>query len=701
MRIGWRAGALSLSACAVALAPAIAGSGLPAAAPGGPATDIGADPPRSLAETVQTSGARAEPGGDIARLYGTLCLPCHGAEGRGDGPGAAWLWPPPRDFTDGAFKWRSTPTGTPPTRDDVALAIREGMPGTSMHGFGGILSESDIQALADRVLAMSGEDEPAADPTDAVSIPDPPPNARALVARGQKVWDELGCAQCHGDGGRGDGPSAPELKDAMGRPSVVFDLTQEPLRRPSPETEPPVVSIYRTLVTGLSGTPMPAYEQAASEDDLWAVSAYAASIAFEGEVDARAATTVSDVARRRDGARRLVKSARWPGGGEPGDEIPFGDPIELQGDPPDSLAPAQTSLSAEQCARCHKKQAREWRGSIHAFAGSPGLTAQLLQMEREGDYAQIESCQNCHNPLAEAQPALRAERLGDARGGDDPLYDSPMFDSELRDEGVNCATCHVRDWQRHGPDSRPGTGLRPQPGYPREELAIYERADFCLPCHQQTPRNSAVAGRPLLNTYREWLEGPYMPRGIQCQHCHMPNREHTFKGIHDRDTFRQAIDLETLAGRFGGGGEVSVRARLWNVGAGHFLPTTPTPAAWLEIRLLDSDGGAIEGARDRKRIGRHLVPGDGMEEAADTRIPPGEYAELAVGWVRGRVDEARYAEVVVRVEPQEFYERFYRARLRTDDLTGEERALYREALAWTQDVRYTALRRRIPIDGGD
>jgi mono/diheme cytochrome c family protein len=581
-----------------------------------------------------------------------------------------------------------------PTKRDVALSIREGMPGTSMHGFGGVLSEAEIMALVDRVLEFD-HDNHAADPARALVLPEPPAASAPLVARGETLYGELGCAQCHGTEGRGDGPSAAALRDSAGRPSVVWDLTAAPLRRPRPEDEPALVSIYRTLATGLGGTPMPAYAEAAADDDLWAVAAYIDAIRYRGRTGFLSATTVSETARTRDREGRVVESARWPGGGVVGDEIPFGGALELQGEPPPSLAPAQASLSAQQCARCHKKQVREWRGSMHAFAGSPGLVAQLLAMERDGNYREVESCQRCHNPLAEAQPALRAAHWG-GDPNDRAYTPNPRFDAELRDEGVNCATCHVRGWRRHGPASREGSGLRDAPGYPRDQLAIYGRADFCLPCHQQTPRNSRISGRPLLNTYREWLEGPYMPRGIQCQHCHMPNREHTFKGVHDEDTFRQAIDLEVIAGRSARTGAVSVRARLWNIGAGHFLPTTPTPAVWLDIRLVDDAGAPIEGATATLRIGRHLVTGGGMREAEDTRIPPGEYAELAAAWTRGRVPEASHAEIAVRVEPDEFYERFYRARLRRE-LPDDERAMFEEALRLTEESKFTALRRRVPI----
>src|SRR5262249_14387732 len=157
-------------------------------------------------------------------------------------------------------------------------------------------------------------------------------------------------------------------------------------------------------------------------------------------------------------------------------------------------------------------------------------------------------------------------------------------------EGVTCAACHVRGHVRHGP---PRSGaLDAVPMYPLVIDAAYARSDFCLPCHQLPP-SSAVAGRPLLDTYREWLLGPYIPRGIQCQTCHMPEREHSWKGIHDARAFAQglAVSVDVTPGR--------VRLTARNIGAGHFLPTTPTPAVWLEI-------APATGPPLRKRIGRRV-----------------------------------------------------------------------------------------------
>src|SRR5262249_41245880 len=155
------------------------------------------------------------------------------------------------------------------------------------------------------------------------------------------------------------------------------------------------------------------------------------------------------------------------------------------------------------------------------------------------------------------------------------------------------------------------------------------------------------------------------------------NREHTWKGVHDPDTFRQGIRVEAIAAR-GASGAVSVRARIWNQGAGHFLPTTPTPAAWLRVELVDRDGRAVRGARAEKRIGRAIGYRDGSwTQIEDTRIPPGDTLELASAWAGGRVAEAAFARVTVEVHPDDYYEGFYRRHLAEQHGPAPaERALY-------------------------
>jgi hypothetical protein len=279
----------------------------------------------------------------------------------------------------------------------------------------------------------------------------------------------------------------------------------------------------------------------------------------------------------------------------------------------------------------------------------------------------------CHTPLAEQQPG-------------------EFYDPELRAEGVTCASCHVRNWERRGP-KQISPSLLALPGYPLVEMGLYERGDFCMTCHQLPPR-TAVEGKPLLNTYKEWLEGPYMARGVQCQHCHMPNREHQWLGVHDRDTFRQGIRLSANAHR--SSGAVTVVAKLANIGAGHYLPTTPTPAVWLRIELVDAHGAAIEGARAELRVGRDVWFDGTWHERSDTRIPPGDTRTMTRAWSGGRTSEATAARITVEVHPDDYYEGFYTERLR-DKLAPAIRAQYDQALTRARSTHYIAEQRTVAL----
>ncbi len=92
--------------------------------------------------------------GNPSGLYREHCAHCHGISGNGAGPTAAFLNPYPRDFRPGKFKFKSTPLRQPPTDDDLATILRNGIPGTAMPSFR-TLSDEEINALVDYVKYLS------------------------------------------------------------------------------------------------------------------------------------------------------------------------------------------------------------------------------------------------------------------------------------------------------------------------------------------------------------------------------------------------------------------------------------------------------------------------------------------------------------------------------------------------------------------
>lgn len=186
-------------------------------------------------------------------VYQKACAACHGENGNGEGPGAAPLNPKPRDFTSGLYKFRSTPLGEPPTDADLLRVIEEGIPHTQMPGFRNVLTAQERADVAAYIKGFSDAFEDAED-VAVVKIPEPLAPTEEFVAEGKMAYMALDCWSCHGAGGRGDGPAGAVLFDMWGERIKPFNLTLDRYKGGS-DAE----SIYRTLHTGLNGTPMSAF----------------------------------------------------------------------------------------------------------------------------------------------------------------------------------------------------------------------------------------------------------------------------------------------------------------------------------------------------------------------------------------------------------------------------------------------------------
>jgi mono/diheme cytochrome c family protein len=224
----------------------------------------------TLAGRVGAVAQEAPPGG---ALYQKLCSQCHGEKGDGAGIAAPRLLPRPRDFTAGKFKVRTTPSGALPTDDDLRAVIREGMPYTSMPGWSH-LTDAQIEELVAAVKSFSPDFADAAKRAAPIRIPDPPGSSEDSIAKGKKVYEEIGCGSCHGLAGRGDGTSAPGLKDDWGHSIRPADLTKRWTFRGGPTRQ----DIYRTFSTGMNGTPMPSFAESLTDEQRWQLVDYIASL---------------------------------------------------------------------------------------------------------------------------------------------------------------------------------------------------------------------------------------------------------------------------------------------------------------------------------------------------------------------------------------------------------------------------------------
>jgi cytochrome c oxidase cbb3-type subunit 2 len=204
---------------------------------------------------------------DGVDLYASECAVCHGARGDGAGTMAHMFRVQPRDFRSGRFKFRSTPSGALPTDADLFRTLGEGVRWTAMIGRADLAAD-DRRAVLDVVKKFSVRFVTEA-PATPLGVPPPPVSADATVERGRGLYEDAECSRCHGPRGRGDGPSAPGMRDDWGWPTWPTDLAWRPLKRgSSPE------SVYLTIATGLAGTPMPSYGEALASDETWALVRY-------------------------------------------------------------------------------------------------------------------------------------------------------------------------------------------------------------------------------------------------------------------------------------------------------------------------------------------------------------------------------------------------------------------------------------------
>lgn len=194
-------------------------------------------------------------------LYRANCAICHGDSGEGDGSLAGEFSPPPRNFTNSAFRFVSTPNGSPPARIDIVKTIERGIEGSygrSMPAFPNF-SSSELLALTEVVRQFANIEEYG----QSVIVPEQETIDFALA---MQAYENLGCSTCHGEKGKGDGPSAPGLEDETGHPIKPADFTVGKFKGGNN-----LEDIWLRIHNGVPGTPMPSFGQNADLAVIWSV----------------------------------------------------------------------------------------------------------------------------------------------------------------------------------------------------------------------------------------------------------------------------------------------------------------------------------------------------------------------------------------------------------------------------------------------
>ena len=229
---------------------------------------------------------------------------------------------------------------------------------------------------------------------------------------------------------------------------------------------------------------------------------------------------------------------------------------------------------------------------------------------------------------------------------------------------------------------------------PDFDRALQSRGVICASCHQFGADGLPLNGKTLENTYEEWLGSPAARRGLQCQHCHMPDRRHLWRGIHDADMVRSGVEITVRANRprYRAGDLVRATLAIATPRVGHAFPTYVTPQVLVRAEPVGAQGQPVPGNVEERVIARQ-VPLDLSREISDTRIPPGGRFTLDYSRRLEAVDLR--LRVTVTVLPDEFYTRFFEALLAAG--AGEGEAQIREALEAARRSAYTLYVKELPL----
>lgn len=258
---------LLFGACSSEVATRSAGMAVPQPA-AAPISWTHFDVPESPAMTAELAAAGE-------KVYQDNCASCHGEAGDAKGVCAGFLSPQPRDFTTGVYRFKTTPGAQMPTDQDLYRTVSLGIHSTGMPPWQFLLDEDDRWALVAHLKTLSDRFEKFGAGTPVDLGTEPANVSDDMIARGREMYVKAQCGKCHGEGGYGDGPSALTLVDAFGNgiPPRNYHKAADFKRGHT------LRDIALTINTGNNGTPMPAFDDALSEEEVWDLASYVYSLA--------------------------------------------------------------------------------------------------------------------------------------------------------------------------------------------------------------------------------------------------------------------------------------------------------------------------------------------------------------------------------------------------------------------------------------
>jgi mono/diheme cytochrome c family protein len=197
------------------------------------------------------------------QLYYRYCWGCHGARGDGNGENAPYLNILPRNFVAATFKCRSTVTGTLPTDEDLFDAMTRGFNNSNMPSWIPLTHQNRADLVAFiKTFSPRWKTEKAG---EAIHVPAEPALTLESIKHGSELFQKLECWKCHGQEGRGDGPSASTLTDSNDQPIRPYNFASGSRFKCGSTNQ----DLYKIFITGLDGTPMPSFADVIKPEEAW------------------------------------------------------------------------------------------------------------------------------------------------------------------------------------------------------------------------------------------------------------------------------------------------------------------------------------------------------------------------------------------------------------------------------------------------
>ena len=232
--------------------------------------------------------------------YVEYCIQCHGATGKGDGPASKGLLPPPRDLTQGLYKFPWVAYGELPHDEDFVRIIRHGLNGSAMLKWD--ISDERLDAVIQYIKTFAPEVWEGKDKTVGEKIPLPADPfgdvyRHQAIEKGRKVYHvTAACTQCHRGYATKEeikawaremgtevelGADLYQLKPQDGEYNYKVlppDFTYHHLRSITD-----VPSIVQRLIYGVTGSGMPGWKDVVTDDELWALAYYVQDLRETGK----------------------------------------------------------------------------------------------------------------------------------------------------------------------------------------------------------------------------------------------------------------------------------------------------------------------------------------------------------------------------------------------------------------------------------